>query len=171
MHALRTVFAVPVVLAALGAGLAAPQPASATTGTPSSSSVTAARTAARVSSVSSSYEKQVLILTNRARKKHGLRALVPASCTERRSTGWARSMAARHTLQHQSMRTLAMACGTTYVGENIARGPGLTPARVVNLWMHSKGHRANILNRKYRHLGVGAYNSGGLTYVVQDFRK
>jgi uncharacterized protein YkwD len=44
-------------------------------------------------------------------------------------------------------------------GENIAVGQ-TTAAQVVNSWMNSPGHRANILNREYTHLGVG-YAAGG----------
>jgi uncharacterized protein YkwD len=43
------------------------------------------------------------------------------------------------------------------LGENIAWGSGdyATPAETVKGWMESAGHRANILNRGFRHIGVG----------------
>jgi uncharacterized protein YkwD len=43
------------------------------------------------------------------------------------------------------------------VGENIAFGSGgdATPAAIVDAWMHSAGHRANILERRFRAIGVG----------------
>jgi uncharacterized protein YkwD/putative cell wall-binding protein len=41
-----------------------------------------------------------------------------------------------------------------YLGENIARGY-TTPEQVVQAWMDSSGHRANILNPNYTHIGVG----------------
>ncbi|MBS7299032.1 MAG: LysM peptidoglycan-binding domain-containing protein [Eubacteriales bacterium] len=44
-------------------------------------------------------------------------------------------------------------------GENIARGQ-TTPERVVNAWMNSSGHRANILNSSYTKIGVGYVKSG-----------
>ncbi|GLH63375.1 CAP domain-containing protein [Parageobacillus sp. G301] len=44
-------------------------------------------------------------------------------------------------------------------GENIAAGQR-TPQEVVNSWMNSPGHRANILNRNFTHTGVG-YARGG----------
>jgi uncharacterized protein YkwD len=49
-------------------------------------------------------------------------------------------------------------------GENIARGQQ-TPEAVVNAWMNSSGHRANLLNSKYADIGVG-YDDG---YWVQNF--
>jgi uncharacterized protein YkwD len=39
-------------------------------------------------------------------------------------------------------------------GENIAMGQR-TPEEVVKAWMDSPGHRANILNNTYTHIGVG----------------
>jgi uncharacterized protein YkwD len=42
-------------------------------------------------------------------------------------------------------------------GENIAYGTGSfgTPRSIVTSWMHSKGHRANILSRGFEHIGIG----------------
>lgn len=57
-----------------------------------------------------------------------------------------------------------------YAGENIAAGQS-TPAQVMNAWMNSSGHKANILNSNYKKLGVGFYKgSGQYTYYwVQLF--
>jgi len=49
------------------------------------------------------------------------------------------------------------------VGENIARGQR-NPAEVVESWMNSSGHRANILNPEFSYMGVG-YNSDGNNWV------
>jgi uncharacterized protein YkwD len=55
------------------------------------------------------------------------------------------------------------------VGENIALGQE-TVGEVVRDWMNSPGHRANILNRNYRRIGVAAYaRPGGRIYWVQQF--
>lgn len=51
-----------------------------------------------------------------------------------------------------------------YYGENIARGQ-TTPAQVVRDWMNSAGHRANILSKNYKEIGIGI--SG--TYWAQSF--
>ena len=51
-------------------------------------------------------------------------------------------------------------------GENIARGYA-TPEAVVNGWMNSSGHRANILNKSFTHIGVGYVQSGN--YWTQMF--
>ena len=56
-----------------------------------------------------------------------------------------------------------------YSGENIAWGQK-TPEEVVNAWMNSAGHRANILNEKFTELGVGyRQNARGVNYFTQLF--
>jgi uncharacterized YkwD family protein len=56
-------------------------------------------------------------------------------------------------------------------GENIAMGQR-TPEEVVNAWMNSPGHRANILSPTYTQIGVGyAKGSTGMTYWTQMFIK
>jgi len=55
------------------------------------------------------------------------------------------------------------------VGENIAKGQS-TPSAVVSGWMHSDGHRKNILNKHYREVGFGvAKDKKGRTVWVTDF--
>lgn len=58
----------------------------------------------------------------------------------------------------------------TTVGENIAAGQS-TPADVVESWMNSEGHRANILNPNFENLAVGFVQSNDVygTYWVQEF--
>ena len=47
----------------------------------------------------------------------------------------------------------------TLCGENIAAGQG-DPKDVVEAWMNSPGHRANIMNNDFKKIGVG-YSEGG----------
>jgi uncharacterized protein YkwD len=60
--------------------------------------------------------------------------------------------------------------GWSYVGENIAYGYS-TPEAVQETWMNSRGHRANILNGDYTHIGVGAFNDDGTWYWTQVFAR
>ncbi|MFF3640717.1 CAP domain-containing protein [Streptomyces sp. NPDC002564] len=53
-------------------------------------------------------------------------------------------------------------------GENIARGQADAKA-VMDAWMNSSGHRANILNCEYKTLGVGAHFATGGPWWTQDF--
>jgi len=70
-------------------------------------------------------------------------------------------MALHQTLQHT----------TRPVAENIAMGQR-TSQEVVRAWMNSSGHRANILDRGHRRIGVGAYRTAGDTiYWCQQFRR
>ncbi len=55
-------------------------------------------------------------------------------------------------------------------GENIAMGYG-TPESVMDGWMNSEGHRANILSSRYTDVGVGVYKKDGRLYWVQLFTK
>ena len=61
------------------------------------------------------------------------------------------------------------------LGENIAWGTGrlASPTEIVDTWMHSPGHRQNILTASFRHIGLGVavgnpLGGGGATYVT-DF--
>jgi uncharacterized protein YkwD len=57
----------------------------------------------------------------------------------------------------------------TAAGENIALGQA-TPEAVMSAWMASQGHRDNLLNPAYKHIGVGlAARSNGQLVWVQDF--
>lgn len=58
--------------------------------------------------------------------------------------------------------------GITYktAGENIAYGQK-TPAEVMNAWMNSLGHKANILNKNFTHIGIGYVQDG--SYWTQQF--
>jgi len=57
----------------------------------------------------------------------------------------------------------------TGTGENIASSY-TSPATVMTAWMNSSGHRANILNPRFTHLGVGvALDSTGKLLWVQTF--
>lgn len=104
-------------------------------------------------------EQHVIARTNAERIKSGLNPLlIDQSLVEsaRRHAAW---MTNRNTLQHT----------TAPVAENIAMGQR-TPAEVLQSWMNSSGHRANILNPSYRRIGVAAYTRpDGTIYWCQQF--
>lgn len=59
----------------------------------------------------------------------------------------------------------------TAAGENIAYGQR-TPQEVMNAWMNSAGHKANILSNIYDQIGVGvAKKANGTYYWTQMFIK
>ena len=127
-----------------------------------------------VSASVTAYESEVVRLVNEIRISHGLKPL---------TEDWQLSRVARY--KSQDMRDLGYFShtsptygspfemmknfGITYrtAGENIAKGYS-TPKAVVDAWMNSPGHRANILNSSYTHIGVGYVTSGN--YWTQMFK-
>ncbi len=119
------------------------------------------------------YESEVVRLVNEARAENGL-----ASLTE----NWELSRVARYKSQdmkdnryfshtsptYGSPFTMMKNFGISYrsAGENIAMGQR-TPEVVVNAWMNSSGHRANILNASFTEIGVGYVADGN--YWTQMF--
>lgn len=116
-----------------------------------------------------SYADQVLALTNRERTTRGLRALAFNSCADGYANSWAKALAAAGSLSHQPLSPILSTCAARSVGENVAYG-NVTPEQLVKMWMDSAGHRANILNAGFTHLGVGdVTTSTGRVYAVQVF--
>jgi len=121
----------------------------------------------------SAYEKQVVNLTNQERQKNGLPALKINTTLSKMAHTKANDMAVNHYFDHTSPTygspfDMMKKFGITYraAGENIAMGQK-TPQEVVNGWMNSPGHRANILNKNFTEIGVGFVNNGN--YWTQEF--
>ena len=104
-----------------------------------------------------------LCLLNDIRRAHGLRPFHDNHRLNRASQRHSRDMVRHHYFAHgnfvsriQSARYLFGARGWT-VGENIAWGTysAGTPAAIVNAWMNSPPHRANILNPTFGDIGIG----------------
>ncbi|MFE8695839.1 CAP domain-containing protein [Cytobacillus sp. FJAT-53684] len=125
------------------------------------------------SSAVSAYEQKVLELTNQERAKNGVPALqldVELSKVARTKSA---DMKAKGYFDHNSPTygspfDMMKQFGITYksAGENIAMGQR-SPEEVVTAWMNSEGHRKNILNASYTHLGVGHVADGN--YWTQMF--
>ncbi|KQT93904.1 hypothetical protein ASG49_02840 [Marmoricola sp. Leaf446] len=119
-----------------------------------------AHAAADTAPVASSFDTQVLAATNVQRKRHGLRPLRMMSCPDRYATSWTQFLASRDAFYHQSLTPILKACGLRGAGENLAwRSGSLSATQVVDMWMKSPGHRRNILNGRFRYLGVDAWRS------------
>ena len=120
-------------------------------------------------SASGTYENSVYVNTNTQREKYDRVALRGARCLDTYAERQARAMAKKREMYHQDLHPILRACKLSMVGENVAYGyPNGRSA--VTAWMKSKGHRANILNSKYRLIAVGAYqDSRGRWYVSQVF--
>jgi len=120
-----------------------------------------------------SFEQEVIRLVNEQRVKNGLNPL---------TENWQLSRVARYKSQDMVDNRYFSHTSPTYgspfqmirdfgisfrrAGENIAYGQR-TPQAVVNAWMNSSGHRANILNASYTQIGVGYVAEGN--YWTQMF--
>ncbi|MFI2436047.1 CAP domain-containing protein [Streptomyces sp. NPDC018693] len=121
-------------------------------------------------------EAEVVELTNRERVRAGLRPLAAEGPLGSAARAYCADMAARAFYSHTSPEGTqpwdrAAAAGSTRrtIGENIACGQR-SPAEVVEGWMDSPGHRANILKPEFTHIGVGFAGGGPAgTYWTQLF--
>jgi uncharacterized protein YkwD len=128
-------------------------------------------------------KQATLCLLNKERTSRGIRKLHDNSRLDLASRRHANDMSRRNYFDHgdfvgriKAAHYLRGARGYT-LGENIAWGSWdyATPANIVDGWMHSPGHRANILNPGFHEIGlgiargapVGGQDRGG-TYVT-DF--
>lgn len=104
-------------------------------------------------------EQELIEATNEQRVRYGLSPLRPDPQLILSARRHARWMTVRRSLQHT----------TAPVAENIAMGQRNT-REAIRSWMNSPGHRANILGRGYRSLGVAAYvTPEGTIYWCQQF--
>lgn len=104
-------------------------------------------------------ERKIIDLTNAERGRHGLPPLVSDPALVRSARNHAYWMASSRTLRHASGAW----------AENIAQGQ-TSAGHAVNSWMSSSGHRANILNRRHRRIGVAGYRSAnGDIFWCQQF--
>ena len=119
------------------------------------------------------YESEVIRLVNQVRAENGLKALSPNWELSRVARYKSEDMARNGYFSHTSPTygtpfQMIRAFGLSFrsAGENIANGRR-TPAAVVDAWMNSSGHRANILNASYTQIGVGYCADG--RYWTQMF--
>jgi uncharacterized YkwD family protein len=151
----------------------AQKPAQKTVQQPTQKAVEQKQTTAPASSQVSAFEQQVLDLTNQERAKIGVPALnldVELSKVAREKS---RDMQAKGYFDHNSPTygspfDMMKKFGVSYrtAGENIAMGQQ-SPQEVVTAWMNSEGHRKNILNANYTHIGIGHVAQGN--YWTQMF--
>ncbi len=151
---------------------ARPTTAGTTAGTTKRTTTPTTRTTAASSDAGfqAAFENEVVRLVNEERAKQGLSAL--SVSTELRDTARLRSQEIVRSFSHT--RPDGSSCFTAFPdwngtkAENIAAGYA-TPAKVMEGWMNSEGHRKNILTPGLRYIGVGCYESGGRYYWAQAF--
>ena len=124
-------------------------------------------------SAASNYALRVVELVNAERAKYNLAPLTLATSLANAADTRAKEIVQSfsHTRPNgESFSTVLKEHGVSYrgSGEHIAWGQK-TPEIVVNTWMNSEGHRANILNSRFTKIGVGYYVNNNTPYWVQLF--
>ena len=115
------------------------------------------------------YQKanEVLTIVNKERANNGLSALK----MDRSLLETAMQRAAESSIYWDHIRPDGSYCFTAnskMTRENIACG-AWTAEQVMNMWMNSSGHKANILSSDSKSIGIGCFNYNGVNYWVQCF--
>jgi uncharacterized YkwD family protein len=114
------------------------------------------------------YEEEVIRLVNEIRAQNGLRALTydwqlsrvaRYKSDDMRRNGYFSHNSPTYGTPFQMIKSFGI--GYKSAAENIAKGYS-TPKAVVDGWMNSSGHRANILNPSFTHIGVGYVKDGNI---------
>lgn len=157
----------PSASPATSAPAVAPPPAPASTSAHPSPSPTA--------TPSGDFAQQVIDLVNIQRAQNGCGPVTANAKLQQAAQGQSDDMAARNFFDHTNpdgagpqQRIDATGYKWSTWGENIAMGQP-TPAAVMDSWMNSPGHRANILNCAFKELGVGVHMGPGGPWWTQDF--
>lgn len=112
--------------------------------------------------------RKMLHLLNQVRSQHGLprfRVSRPVSTSAWRHS---RQMASDGRIYHtQDLYRVVRSYDPHVWGENVGVARYLMTVR--RLWMHSPGHRANILKRAYRRVGIGVVKASGSVWVTTIF--
>lgn len=123
---------------------------------------------------------EIIVLTNKERVSHGLSPLSENKRLDAIAEAKAVDMINKQYFEHVSpsgvdIGKLAESYGYafTHVGENLALGDFASSSHVVNGWMNSPGHRANILGKDFTEIGVsalrGMWEGREVWWSVQEF--
>ncbi len=123
-------------------------------------------------------KNEIIKMVNSVRAENNLFPLINDKRLNILADKKAKIMADENNLSHtaggyKSFSDIVKEGGIEYlaVGENIARN-WKTPEEVMKAWLSSKGHRANILSKKFTNIGIGkAISQNGDIYWVQLFIK
>jgi len=122
----------------------------------------------------SSFDARLLADINHARAAHGLRGLTAVAGTTDVAHGWSCHMATYRTLAHNlrlggQLPTHGSSLWTTY-GENVGSESATASAdSLYRAYMASPMHRANILDRSYRYVGIWTKTRGTRRWNTLDF--
>ena len=120
------------------------------------------------------FSEQVVVLVNQQRVANGCGEVSTDERLRQAAQNHSQDMALNDYFSHTSLdgstpwdRIIAQGYSFSEAGENIAAGYS-SPESVVNAWMNSQGHRENILNCNFLHIGIGYYylenDTGNVNY-------
>jgi hypothetical protein len=120
--------------------------------------------------------EQIMALANQARADAGAGPLKWDSALAIAARKHCLRMAAEGPIAHQypgeldaSERAGQAGAHFDLIEENVAIGP--TPAEIHNEWMHSSGHRTNLLNPQVDRVGIAVVAARGVLYAVADYSR
>lgn len=112
--------------------------------------------------------RKMLHLLNQTRGNHGLRAVRLNANVSHDAWRHSRKMAElKRCIHTANLYDVVRRYSPSTWGENV--GAAGTLKRIRNLWMGSGGHRANILNPRFRRIGIGVVKARGLLWVTTIF--
>ena len=110
--------------------------------------------------------------TNSLRKTYGVRALAENDTLTKKAEDWAQHMAATGRLEHSTLSANLPGVPWRMLGENVGYSSKTsdTLKTIHNLFVNSAPHRANLLNSRFTHMGVGvATDKYGRVWVAEVF--
>jgi uncharacterized protein YkwD len=114
-------------------------------------------------------EASIIRAMNQARASHGLPKLRTNRGLARAADAHSKVMRRTKTVRHGNYtKRVRRYVRTRRVGENIAWRRGCDPRAIVNMWLRSAPHRAVVLSRSFRRIGV-ARRGKSLCFVTADF--
>jgi uncharacterized protein YkwD len=115
------------------------------------------------------YAAELVVETNAARAAEGLPALAVSDCAATEASARAEDLSGGDDLEHAPLTPVIEACPpATTAAENLARAAA-TPHDVVDAWLDSPGHRANLLDPDLDQVGIGCLLDEGEMLCSQVF--
>ena len=109
--------------------------------------------------------------TNYLRASKGVPALAAHGTLDSKAQSWANHLATHGTLVHSNLTDGMSSVNWYTIGENLASGAetGDWAGRLHDALVASPTHYANLVDRRFTHMGVGTASAGGKVYVVEVF--
>jgi uncharacterized protein YkwD len=114
------------------------------------------------------YAAQIVQGTNDVRRARGLPTLSGSRCAEDAAVQRATALIGKTELTHAPLGGVIAGCASgTTAAENLSKAAA--PAAVIDAWMHSPGHRSNLLDPTLTEIGVGCVLDGTSMLCSQVF--